>query len=111
MATRSMRYVAEAAPGTSATEDVHIEGLPTGGGTPAAGSVTNAMLAGGITKDKLAAGVVPPAYALPAATTAALGGVKKAAAVAAPAAGADAAALVTWATALTNALKAAGVLS
>uniref|UniRef100_UPI0035A598B9 head fiber protein n=1 Tax=uncultured Parolsenella sp. TaxID=2083008 RepID=UPI0035A598B9 len=54
---------------------------------------------------------VPPAYALPAATTAALGGVKKAAAVAAPAAGADAAALVTWATALTNALKAAGVLS
>lgn len=110
MATRNMRYVAEAAPGTSATEDVHIEGIPTGG-APAAGSVTNAMLAGGITKDKLAAGVIPPAYALPAATTAALGGVKKAAAVAAPAAGADAAALVAWATALTSSLKASGVLA
>ena len=36
---------------------------------------------------------------------------KKAAAVAAPAAGADAAALVAWATALTSSLKASGVLA
>ena len=50
---------------------------------PAAGSVTNGMLAGGITKDKLAEGVIPPAYSLPAASANALGGVKKAATVAA----------------------------
>lgn len=53
------------------------------GSAPAAGSVTNGMLAGGITKDKLAEGVIPPAYSLPAASANALGGVKKAATVAA----------------------------
>ena len=53
-----------------------------GAPAPADGSVTNAMLAGGITADKLAKGVLPAAYTLPAATTAALGGVKRAAAVA-----------------------------
>lgn len=37
------------------------DGTPFAGGssTPADGSVTNAMLAGGITADKLAAGVIP----------------------------------------------------
>lgn len=48
-----------------------------GGSAPAAGSVTNAMLAGGITKDKLANGVIPVA-----ATTTAGGTVRMAAATA-----------------------------
>lgn len=38
-----------------------VTGHPlTVGSAPAAGSVTNGMLAGGITKDKLAEGVIPP---------------------------------------------------
>ncbi|WP_338024665.1 head fiber protein, partial [Bifidobacterium aerophilum] len=64
------------------TQFLDADGNPVDlGGAPAAGSITNAMLAGGITKDKLAAGVIPAAYTLPAATTTALGGVKKGGAV------------------------------
>ena len=132
-----LHVVEDAASASQAVEHVVIDNLPSGGGTPAEGSITNAMLAGGITADKLAAGVIPTvpaaptddtlsgatdtgkkvmkaadaaaartaigagtssfsgsyndlankptipgAYTLPAATTAALGGVKKAAAVA-----------------------------
>ena len=57
MATRNMKYTDEA-PGGGAVEDVYIEGLPTGGDP----------------------------YVLPAATTAKIGGVKKASAVASVAA-------------------------
>ncbi|NEG71018.1 hypothetical protein GFD24_02000 [Bifidobacterium ramosum] len=39
------------------------------GGAPAAGSVTNAMLAGGITADKLAKGVIPAVPTAPTADT------------------------------------------
>lgn len=54
-----------------------------GGDAPAQGSVTTAMLAAkAVTRDKIADGVIPAAYTLPAAGTA-LGGVKKGAAVAA----------------------------
>lgn len=71
--------------------------------TPAAGSVTSAMLAanavntaaigdGQVTAAKLAKGVIPAAYTLPAASATALGGVKRGAAVPANAAVAPAAA-------------------
>lgn len=40
-----------------------------GSAVPAEGSITNAMLAGGITKDKLAAGVIPVVPAAPTADT------------------------------------------
>lgn len=50
-------------------------------------------------------------YTLPAATTAALGGVKKAAAVTALAAGADAATIVTGFNDLLTKLKAAGIVT
>lgn len=49
---------------------VNPDGTPFKGATaPAAGSITNAMLAGGITKDKLAADVVPTVPAAPTADT------------------------------------------
>lgn len=51
------------------------------------------------------------AYVLPAATTAAIGGVKKAASVSALAAGADAAAIVTGFNDLLAKLKAAGIVT
>lgn len=57
------------------------EDIELGGGEPAAGSVTNAMLAGGITADKLAAGVIPTVPAAPGAATAAAAGLVKLAAV------------------------------
>ncbi|PJM80005.1 head fiber protein [Bifidobacterium scaligerum] len=79
--------------------------------TPPAGSVTNAMLAGGITKDKLAAGVIPAAYTLPAASSAALGGVKKGAAVPNLAADADATAIAATVNSLLVQLRAAGVIT
>lgn len=52
-----------------------------GGGSPADGSVTNAMLAGGITADKLADGVIPEVPAAPGAATAQAAGLVKLAAV------------------------------
>lgn len=54
---------------------------------------------------------IPAAYTLPAATTSALGGVKKAAAVAKAADGGDAAAAITAVNALIDALKASGALA
>lgn len=54
----------------SAVALVDESGSPvTLGGTPAAGSVTNDMLAGGIAKDKLAPGVIPGAATATAAGT------------------------------------------
>lgn len=77
---RNMRYVESAAPGLP-FEEVHIEGLPEGGRAEVAdGSVTTAKIAdGAVTRDKIAGGVIPSPYALPAATTSVLGGVRQAA--------------------------------
>ena len=72
---RNMKYVATTTPGLP-VEEVSISGLPSGSSTPAANSITTAMLQdGAVTKGKIAAGVIPEAYTLPAATTGALGGV------------------------------------
>lgn len=76
MPVRNLKSVENAGPGP--VEEVHIEGLQGGSSTPADGSVTNAMLAGGITADKLAKGVIPT---VPGAATAAAAGTVKLAAV------------------------------
>lgn len=71
--------------GTAEAVFVNADGDPIDitGGAPAPGSVTTMMLAAkAVTRDKIADGVIPAAYTLPAAGTA-LGGVKKGAAVAA----------------------------
>lgn len=71
--------------GTAEAVFVNADGDPIDitGGAPAQGSVTTMMLAAkAVTRDKIADGVIPAAYTLPAAGTA-LGGVKKGAAVAA----------------------------
>lgn len=92
-----------------------------GGATIADGSVTHAKLAanaveadnikdGTISAAKMASGVIPEAYTLPAATTAALGGVKQATAVTDPEDAAEAAAIVTSFKALTASLRTAGIL-
>ena len=112
MATRAMRYVEEAAPSSQHVEDVHIEGLPTAGAALTAGSVTNEMLAGGISADKLAAGVIPEVPASPGAASASAAGlVKMAAAVPDAAADADAAALAATLNALLASLRASGALA
>ncbi len=94
-----------------------------GGGAEAEiadGSVTHAKLAanaveadnikdGTISVAKMASGVIPDAYVLPAATTSVLGGVKQAAAVADPVSD-EAAAVSTSLKALTASLRAAGIL-
>lgn len=78
MATKFMRVVdGVEAPAGQAVMDVSIDGLASGGSTPAAGSITNEMLAGGITAGKLASGVLPGA-----ATASKAGLVKQAAVVA-----------------------------
>ena len=74
-----------------------------------AGAVnTSALLDGAVTAAKLAKGVIPAAYTLPAATGAALGGVKQAAAVADLAADATLADVVAKVNALLAAQRAAG---
>lgn len=79
---------------------------------PAAGSVTTEQLAdGAVTAAKLAKGVLPAAYTLPAATAAALGGVKQGVAVPNVAADADAAALASAFNGLLTQLRAAGVIA
>lgn len=105
---RNMKYVATTTPGLP-VEEVSISGLPSGGSTPAANSITTAMLQNGaVTEEKIAGGVIPEAYVLPQATSSAIGGVKQAAHVAS-AAGEN----VTKAEfeALLDALEAAGVLA
>ena len=69
MTVRSIHFTITAPAGTQEVEEVYADNLPKGGGTPAAGSITNAMLAGGITKDKLASGVIPTVPAAPTAAT------------------------------------------
>lgn len=105
---RNMKYVATTTPGLP-VEEVSISGLPSGSSTPASNSITTDMLQdGAVTKAKIASGVIPEAYTLPAATTGALGGVRQAAHVAS-AAGEN----VTKAEfeALLDALEASGVLA
>lgn len=83
------RYVQQAKSGKAAPGQ-HIEQVALvdesgnvisgGQGEIADGSVTTAKLASkAVTADKIADGVIPDAYTLPAATTSALGGVKQAA--------------------------------
>lgn len=62
-------------------------------------------------KEALANGASGAAYTLPAATTAAIGGVKKTPTIAALAAGADAATIVTTVNDLIAKLKAAGIVT
>lgn len=95
-----------------------------GGGAEAEiadGSVTHAKLAanaveadnikdGTISAAKMASGVIPEAYVLPAATASELGGVKQAAAVSDPDSD-EAAAVSTSLKALTASLRAAGILA
>lgn len=87
--------------------------------TPPSGSITTSMLKAGcvntsaiadkqVTAAKLADGVIPDAYTLPAATTAAIGGVKQAAYVADPAGDAPTKAEFI---ALRDALVAAGIMA
>ncbi|PLS26245.1 head fiber protein [Bifidobacterium parmae] len=104
---------------------VDADGNPvdlTAGSTPADGSITSDMLAAGavntaaigdgqVTAAKLAKGVLPAAYTLPAATATALGGVKQGAAVPNVAADADAAALASAFNGLLTQLRAAGVIA
>lgn len=109
MTVRSIHFTTTAPTDTQEVEEVYADNLPKGGGTIDAGSITNAMLAGGITKDKLAAGVIPTVPG--AATTATAGTVKKAAAVTALA---DSATLVQVVAAFNDLLakgKSAGFLS
>ena len=100
-----------------------LEEIQSGGGDTEISdvSVTHAKLAanavetdnikdGAVTAAKIASGVIPEAYTLPAATTAALGGVKQAAAVTDPEDAAEAAAIVTAFKALTASLRTAGIL-
>ena len=100
-----------------------LEEIQSGGGDTGIsdGSVTHAKLAanavetdnikdGAVTAAKIAPGVIPEAYTLPAATTAALGGVKQAAAVTDPEDAAEATAIVTAFKALTASLRTAGIL-
>lgn len=75
------------------------------------GALTVAVAAKGVTSGMLADGVVPAAYKLPAATKAALGGVKQGAAVADAPEGADAAALRTTVNSLLAALRAGGTIA
>lgn len=90
--------------------------------TPTAGAITSAMLApnavntaaigdGQVTAAKLAKGVIPAAYTLPAASVTALGGVKNGVAVPNVAADADAAALASAFNSLLTQLRAAGVIA
>lgn len=103
---------------------VEMLGEIRGGGAGAEiadGSVTHAKLAanaveadnikdGTISAAKMASGVIPEAYVLPAATTSTLGGVKQAAAVSDP--DSDEAATVSASLkALTASLRAAGILA
>lgn len=78
MATRNIHFVTGPGPESQATEDVYADNLPSGSATPAAGSVTKAMLASAVqaSLDKADTAL----QAVPAAGTA-LGGVKQAAAV------------------------------
>lgn len=99
---------------------VELLALTGGGSEIGAGSVTHDKLAanaveennikdGAVTAGKIASGVIPEKYTLPAANTTTLGGVKQAAAVADP--GSDeAAAISTSLKALTASLRAAGIL-
>lgn len=99
---------------------VELLALTGGGSEIGAGSVTHDKLAanaveennikdGAVTAGKIASGVIPEKYTLPAANTTTLGGVKQAAAVADP--GSDeATAISTSLKALTASLRAAGIL-
>ncbi len=103
---------------------VEMLGEIQGGGAGAEiadGSVTHAKLAanaveadnikdGTISAAKMASGVIPEAYVLPAATASELGGVKQAAAVSDPDSD-EAAAVSTSLKALTASLRAAGILA
>lgn len=86
MQTINAKYADKKQPGAQEVS-LHIEGLPSGGSAEVAdGSITTAKLASkAVTADKIADGVIPEDYTLPAATTGALGGVKKVAFVADPA--------------------------
>lgn len=100
-ATRSIHFTDEAPAGSQAVELVHADNLPAvpdaptsipagalvgGAGISATrdgegGPITVAIASKGVTAAMLADGVIPDPYTLPAASTTAIGGVKKAAAV------------------------------
>lgn len=99
---------------------VELLAMAGGGGEIGAGSVTHDKLAanaveennikdGAVTAEKIALGVIPEKYTLPAANTSTLGGVKQAAAVTDPESD-EAAAVSTSLKALTASLRAAGIL-
>ena len=89
-----------------------LEEIQSGGHAKLAANAveTDNIKDGAVTAAKIASGVIPEAYTLPAATTAALGGVKQAAAVTDPEDAAEAAAIVTAFKALTASLRTAGIL-
>lgn len=91
MTIRSMKYTEDEPSKGQHVEEVHIEGLPSGGSTPGANTITTAMLqANAVTNDKIADGTIQAAKlasgvipTIPGnATTATPGLVKMAAAVA-----------------------------
>ncbi|OUN47318.1 hypothetical protein B5G20_04960 [Collinsella sp. An7] len=62
MTIRSMKYTADEPSKGQHVEEVHIEGLPSGGSTPGANSITTAMLqANSVTNEKIADGTIQAA--------------------------------------------------
>lgn len=62
MTIRSMKYTADEPSKGQHVEEVHIEGLPSGGSTPGANSITTAMLqANAVTNEKIADGTIKAA--------------------------------------------------
>lgn len=91
MTIRSMKYTDDEPSKGQHVEEVHIDGLPSGGSTPGANSITTAMLqANAVTNDKIADGTIKAAKLAPGviptppgnASTATAGVVKMASAVA-----------------------------
>lgn len=135
---RSIHFTDEQPADAQAVEQVYADNLPAGGGAPDGGSVTPASLKGydagtghgkvpqvktdgsgfdfvampaafsGSYNDLTNKPTIPSAYTLPAATTAALGGVKRAEAIAPLASDADAAAVIAKVNEILTKGKAAG---
>lgn len=64
---------------------IYIEGLPSGGSVEDGSITTDKLASKAVTADKIADGVIPEEYTLPAASASALGGVKQVDYVADPA--------------------------
>ena len=62
MTIRSMKYTEDEPSKGQHVEEVHIEGLPSGGSTPGTNSITTAMIqANAVTNDKIADGTIQAA--------------------------------------------------